>query len=76
MRGLRAAQAEILQNLRNKQLQMQRQQQAARQAMLQALRPEEIAALQQMPPVRRAAPTSTSWLPCLTQADSAQHASA
>ena len=56
MRGLRAAQAEILQNLRNKQLQMQRQQQAARQAMLQALRPEEIAALQQMPPVLRAAP--------------------
>lgn len=58
MRVLLAAQAEILQNLRNKQLQMQRQQQAARQAMLQALRPEEIAALQQMPPVRRAAPAS------------------
>ena len=55
MRDAHAAQAEILQNLRNKQLQMQRQQQAARQAMLQALRPEEIAALQQMPPVRCAA---------------------
>lgn len=70
------AQAEILQNLRNKQLQMQRQQQAARQAMLQALRPEEIAALQQMPPVRRAASASFSQSACLTHAGDAQHASA
>ncbi len=48
------AQAQILQNLRNKQLEMQRQQQAARQAMLQQLRPEEIVTLQQMQPVRTA----------------------
>lgn len=52
--GRGGAQAQILQNLRNKQLEMQRQQQAARQAMLQQLRPEEIVTLQQMQPVHTA----------------------